>query len=59
MKKLLFLIFVVALVWVLWGAVGVERRDGKAQITIDEKKPMEKIQKAEQKAESLFQKETK
>jgi len=45
MKKLLFLVFIVGLVWLLWGA-----------ISIDETKPKEKLQMLEEKGKSLLHK---
>lgn len=56
MKKLLFLIFVLGLVWLLWDAISVDRQEGKASISIDETKPKEKLQMLEKKGESLLHK---
>ena len=56
MKKLLFLIIIVGLVWLLWGAIKVDRQDGKASISIDETKPKEKLQMLEKKGENLLHK---
>ncbi|HJN66427.1 MAG TPA: hypothetical protein QF761_09510 [Pirellulales bacterium] len=56
MKKLILLIIIGGLVWLLWGAVKVDRQGGNSSISIDETKPKEKLQMLEQKGESLLNK---